>query len=264
MRFPSPARKSASRLRQRKSRPMPNTLESGGVESRSAWWKRRPPTGVAGAVFWLALWFGLLWLLRQVPATSGALIGWMQALVGLALIGLAVPLTWRLIQKHLLWSLRSKLILTYLLIGLAPVVLFVTWATIFAYIAAGQFSIHLADTRMRQELDQLGVNNAVRAGMTARFLRARQEGLIVIGPSQPPRGTSARPARPMRHPPTQAATPDTAPAAATAAGQLAVDETQAGNATEAMPDPLRTRLHPHTSMFLNGAPDRKSTRLNSS
>src|ERR1035441_3439206 len=171
MRFPSPARKSASRLRQRKSRPMPNTLESGGVESRSAWWKRRPPTGVAGAVFWLALWFGLLWLLRQVPATSGALIGWMQALVGLALIGLAVPLTWRLIQKHLLWSLRNKLILTYLLIGLAPVVLFVTWATIFAYIAAGQFSIHLADTRMRQELDQLGVNNAVRAGMTARLDR---------------------------------------------------------------------------------------------
>ena len=32
------------------------------------WWRRRPPTGIAGAVFWLALWFGLLWLLRQTPA----------------------------------------------------------------------------------------------------------------------------------------------------------------------------------------------------
>src|SRR5579863_4555379 len=128
-------------------RQMPNAPESGGVQQRARWWKRKPPTGVAGAVFWLALWFALLWLLRQTPSGRGVLLGWMQVLVGLALVGLAVPLAWRLVHQHLLWSLRNKLILTYLLIGLAPVVLFVTWTTIFAYIAAGQFSIHLADTR---------------------------------------------------------------------------------------------------------------------
>ncbi len=84
----------------------------------------------------------------------------MQVLVGLALIGLAIPLAWRLLQQQLLWSLRNKLILTYLLIGLAPVVLFLTLAGISAYIAAGQFSIHLADSRIRQQLEEMGSQNS--------------------------------------------------------------------------------------------------------
>ena len=73
------------------------------------WWRRRPPAGVDGAVFWLALGFGLLWLLRLAPSGGGLLLVWMQLLVGLALLSLAVPLAWRLVHKHLLWSLRNKL-----------------------------------------------------------------------------------------------------------------------------------------------------------
>src|SRR6202012_2155387 len=129
-----------------------------------------PPTGVAGATFWIALWFGLLWLLRRIPGVDGTVMGWMQTLVGVALIGLAVPLAWRLIYKHLLWSLRNKLILTYLLIGLAPVVLFVTLVTISSYVAAGQFSIHLADTRLQTELNQMSTENAHRADFIAHNL----------------------------------------------------------------------------------------------
>jgi sigma-B regulation protein RsbU (phosphoserine phosphatase) len=228
---------------------MQNAVESGAPQRPAHLWKRRPPTGVAGAVFWLALWFGLLWLVRQVPSADGALLGWMQILVGLALIGLATPLAWRLVHRHLLWSLRNKLILTYVLIGLAPVVLFVTWATIFAYIAAGQFSIHLADSRMRQELDQLGVNNAVRAGMMARVLHAREQGLI--GPP-PPRRTSPLPVRTPVPARTQATTQSTPP---TSSGVAAADDaTQATTSSEALPDPLRARLHPHTSIYLDGAP----------
>jgi len=98
--------------------------------------------------------FGLVWLLSRVPGTGGPLLVWMQVLTGLTLILLALPLALRLARQRLLWSLRSKLILTYLLIGLAPVVLFVTLTAISAYIAAGQFSIHLADTRLRQELTE--------------------------------------------------------------------------------------------------------------
>lgn len=228
---------------------MPNTLESGDVERRVQWWKRRPPTGVAGAIFWLLLWFGVLWLLRQVPSARTPLLGAMQVLVGIALIALAVPMTWRLVQKHLLWSLRNKLILTYLLIGLAPVILFVTWATIFAYIAAGQFSIHLADTRLRQELDQMGTNSAVRAGGVARMLRARQEGLAV---PPPPAGRS-----PASRGQGQGRRPDgthTAANAGNAPATAPVDETSPMVVTsESMPDPLRARLHPHTTVYLNGA-----------
>ena len=174
----------------------------------------------------------------------------MQLLVGLALIGLAVPLAWRLVHQHLLWSLRNKLMLTYLLIGLAPVVLFVTWTTIFAYIAAGQFSIHLADTRMRQELDQLGVNSAVRTGTMARVLRARQEGLIGPPPTRPPgRPVGAAGPRLGGGPQTPASN------SGGATGQVTEDETSPIVITsETLPDPLRARLHPHTAIYLNGAP----------
>ena len=174
---------------------MQSAPESGGSWRNSTWWtRRRPPTGVAGAVFWLALWFGLLWLLRLTPMPGRPLLGWMQVLVGVALIGLAVPLAWRLINQHLLWSLRNKLILTYVLIGLTPVVLVVAFVTISVYVAAGQFSIHLADSRMRQELDEMGVNNVTREGMLARILHARNAGLIGpprVGPTTSRSGRQA-------------------------------------------------------------------------
>ena len=220
---------------------MQQAPESVAQQDNPRWWRRRPPTGVAGAVFWLALWFGLLWLLRQTPTPGRTLLGWMQVLVGIALIGLAAPLAWRLVNEHLLWSLRNKLILTYLLIGLAPVVLVVTFVTISVWVAAGQFSIHLADLRMRQELDELGVNNATRAGMMARMMRAREEGFIGQAPARRP---NVRPARAA----TPAAPQDTSAAAADASAA-----SEATLSSEAPPDPLRARLHPHTAIYLNGA-----------
>jgi sigma-B regulation protein RsbU (phosphoserine phosphatase) len=229
---------------------MRNALDAGPPVVRLPWWRRVPLSGVAGAAFWLALFFGLLWLVRQVPSADGALLGWMQLLVGLALVALAFPLAWRLIRTRLLWSLRSKLVLTYLLIGLAPVVLVVTFAAISVYIAAGQFSIHLADTRMRQELDELGLQNVTRASTTARAMRARAEGLI--GPPRP-RGPRPGPGGPPRV--GQVAEPIAGPSASNAVSSGVTDEaTQATTLSEALPDPLRARLHPHTAIYLNGAP----------
>jgi sigma-B regulation protein RsbU (phosphoserine phosphatase) len=205
---------------------------------------------VAGAVFWLALWFGLLWLLRQTPMPGQTTLGRMQVLVGVALIGLAVPLAWRLINQHLLWSLRNKLILTYLLIGLAPFVLILTFVTISAYIAAGQFSIHLADSRMRQELDELGVANVTRVNRTAGFMRAREEGLLGPPPlRRPPNG----PRRSASQPATQNQAPNTSAAESEAAAQAA-SAAEVDLSPEVLPDSLRARLRPHTASFMNGAP----------
>ncbi|HEX3571227.1 MAG TPA: SpoIIE family protein phosphatase [Acidobacteriaceae bacterium] len=179
---------------------------------------RRIPTGVAGAVFWLTVWFGLLWLVRQVPRAGSPVLAWMQVGVGLALIALAVPLAWKIIQQRFLWSLRSKLVLTYLLIGLAPVVLFLTLAVISAYLTAGQFSIHLADTRMQQHLDEIGLENAVRVSRIAPMIRAQTKGLAA--PPPPPQ----------------------------AAGQ------QATGAPDGTADPAMLRLSHHTAVYLSGVP----------
>ncbi len=122
--------------------------------------RQNPPRGLTGAVFWLALWFCLFWLLRLLPGTIGTLFGVLQLLDGIALAVLAIPVLWRQIRQRMLWSLRNKLVLTYLLIGVAPVVLFVTLVLISAYIAAGQFAIHLADSRVQSQLDWLSAENA--------------------------------------------------------------------------------------------------------
>jgi sigma-B regulation protein RsbU (phosphoserine phosphatase) len=232
---------------------MPRKLSSVSLPAPTKWWQRRPPTGIAGAVFWLALWFGLLWLVGQVPAARGTLLSWMQVLVGAALIGLAVPLAWRLANQHLLWSLRNKLILTYLLIGLAPAVLFVTLVSLSAYVAAGQFSIHLADSRMHQELDEMGVENAARISRVTRAIRDRAQPPGAL-PAQGPPGKFRRP-RPGQ--PSSSAAP---------ASQSVVDQSnetpqnaaqaadQALALGEAAPDPLLARLHQHTSIYVNDAP----------
>jgi len=122
--------------------------------------RQGPPRGLAGVVFWLAIWFCLFWLLRLIPGSIGTLSGVLQILDGIALAVLAVPVLWRQVHRRMLWSLRNKLVLTYLLIGLAPVVLFVTLVLISSYIAAGQFAIHLADSRVQSQLDWLSSENA--------------------------------------------------------------------------------------------------------
>ncbi len=227
---------------------MQTAPDSGGTQQLGAWWKRKPPTGVAGATFWVAVWFALLWLLRQAPGVGGSLLGWMQVLTGLALIGLALPLTWKLVRKHLLWSLRNKLILTYLLIGLAPFLLIITFVTISAYIAAGQFSIHLADSRMRQQLDEMAQENAARVERVARVMRASDEDFVA-----PPQQIAARVARRVSTPAAPGgAGQGTSPGAVE--GSLKTAALKTALSSEAMPDLLRARLHPYAAIYLNGVP----------
>ena len=145
-----------------------------GSESRvSGWMKAHLPAGLAGAAFWLALWFCVLLFLGRIPGGWGTFFSVMQIFAGLALVAVALPLAWQLVRKHMLWSLRNKLVLTYLLIGLAPVVLFVTLVSISAYIAAGQFAIHLADSRLEAELSQMSTDNGHLLEFVSRSLEGQ-------------------------------------------------------------------------------------------
>ncbi|NYF81105.1 PP2C family protein-serine/threonine phosphatase [Granulicella arctica] len=137
---------------------------------------RKLPTGLAGAAFWLIVSFVLCWLLSLIPGETGTFFRVLQFLVGLGILGVGLPLVVRFIRNRMMWSLRNKLIITYLLIGLAPVVLVVTFVTISGYIAAGQFAIHLADTRVQAELDQIGADNAGRAARIAHFIATQAPG----------------------------------------------------------------------------------------
>jgi phosphoserine phosphatase RsbU/P len=135
--------------------------------------RERLPTGLAGAAVWLGLWFCVLFVRHLFSGGFRTFLGILQFFVGIALVSVAIPLAWQLIRKHLLWSLRNKLILTYLLIGLAPVILFLTLVGVLAYVAAGQFAIHLTDSRLQAELTQMRNETGHRADLTTALVAER-------------------------------------------------------------------------------------------
>jgi sigma-B regulation protein RsbU (phosphoserine phosphatase) len=150
-------------------------------------------------------------------------------------------------NRRLLWSLRNKLILTYLLIGLAPFVLVVTLVSISAYVAAGQFSIHLADTRMRQQLDELALETTRTQRNLDRIVRARAEASAAPRPPAPtPAQLQAMRQRNAQRPPRPAATSQSAEQPAAPAATTTT--------TEESPNPLLAGLRPRTLSYLNGAP----------
>ncbi len=153
------------------------------LRQQSALWaaRIRRTRGLDSAALWLTAWFVLLSALRLLPGTVGTLAAVLQVLVGLTLLIVAVPVVWRQVHQRLLWSLRNKLVLTYLLIGLAPVVLFATLVLLSAYIAAGQFAIHLADTRLESYLDEVKGLNSLDAWTLEPQLRALGPGATTGG-----------------------------------------------------------------------------------
>ena len=218
---------------------------------------RRIPTGLGGGVFWLAVWFGLLVALRHTSFPAHRLLGWMEVLVGATLLGLTLILAVRIIRRHFLWSLRNKLILTYVLIGLAPVMMLLILSGILAYFATGQFSVHLADSRMHQELDDLSAQNVGYVRGTAGMMRLMASG---FGGPQGPRPPFARPrvaangqrpTVPRPSFPQTAATQNATQQTPLTAAQGLADATPTA---EALPDSLRARLRPDSRMYLNGVP----------
>jgi sigma-B regulation protein RsbU (phosphoserine phosphatase) len=70
---------------------------------------------------------------------------------GVILLPLVPILAYRWITRRVLWKVRNRLILTYLLMGLAPVVLFAMLGGIAAYLFCGQFSTNTALSILDQE-----------------------------------------------------------------------------------------------------------------
>ena len=149
---------------------MSEAATGGGRQRAGQSW--RVPKGMAGVVFWLAVWFAVLSMLRLLHGTAGTLSAVLQAMVGVALVATGVPMLWRTVRQRLLWSLRNKLVLTYLLVGLAPIVLFSILVLVSAYIVAGQFAIHLVDARLQSHLDEVKGLNSLDEWTLEKQLRA--------------------------------------------------------------------------------------------
>lgn len=111
----------------------------------------------------LAFWFFLIYivqdLLRLLPGAAGRFFAATGLLTLLILLGLCIPLAWRWIFGSALWRVRNRLVVTYLLMGLAPVVLFVALALIALYVFCGQFAIYAATAEIQSELAHISSEN---------------------------------------------------------------------------------------------------------
>ena len=82
----------------------------------------------------------LIWSLSLLakPGGSAGLIGWVRFLAYVTIaLGLVLGLRW--VRHKLMWRLRNRLIVTYVFIGVIPVILLLTIGLITAYLFAWQF-----------------------------------------------------------------------------------------------------------------------------
>src|SRR5450432_2455875 len=122
-----------------------------------------PRTRVARAACFLLgldlLLFALQRLLGIFKVSSGqALSGWVGILSFLAIVLLAV-LAFRWLKAKMLWRLRNRLIVTYVFIGVIPVVMLVALALGSFYLFAGQFATFIVTTGLNAELKSLDATN---------------------------------------------------------------------------------------------------------
>jgi phosphoserine phosphatase RsbU/P len=122
--------------------------------------RRDPPQGkVHRIAFWLFVFYLALSLLRLIPGQAGIFFAGLSAFTLLVLLCFCIPLLWRWVFGRLLWKVRNRLVVTYLLMGLAPVVLFVTLASILLYVFSGQFAIFAATAEITSELGHIATQN---------------------------------------------------------------------------------------------------------
>jgi sigma-B regulation protein RsbU (phosphoserine phosphatase) len=133
-----------------------------------------PTTRLARAA-WYMLWQAVfLFLARELFSLIGIswakyLSGWIGLLSFLSLV-LFLILGLRQLRARLLWRLRNRLIVTYVFIGVIPVVLLVALALGSFYLFAGQFATFIVTTSLNSELKSVeAANSAIAHELAARL-----------------------------------------------------------------------------------------------
>lgn len=122
--------------------------------------RREPPRSkLHRLAFWLLIFYVVLALGRIIPGGVGLFFQALSSLTLVVLILLCIPLLWRWIFGSLLWKVRNRLVVTYLLMALTPVVLFVSLAAILLYVFSGQFAIFAATAEINAELAHIASTN---------------------------------------------------------------------------------------------------------
>src|SRR5215472_9532081 len=110
------------------------------------------------------LWFGGLALVLQLSkwaayAHSGTMLSVWTALVTYVFVLCLLLKGIRWLRQNLMWRLRNRLIVTYIFIGVIPIVLILSMVLLAAYLFAGQFATYVALDDLEIEVQHLAEAN---------------------------------------------------------------------------------------------------------
>ena len=135
------------------------------------------PTSKVALIAWYLLGLDvLLFVLQKAFALlklsyGDSLGGWVSFLSFLVIV-LFLILAIRWIKAKALWRLRNRLIVTYVFIGVIPVVMLLVLALLSFYLFAGQFATFVVTTALDSELKSLDAANSAIAHELAVKMQA--------------------------------------------------------------------------------------------
>ncbi|MFY9562241.1 MAG: SpoIIE family protein phosphatase [Terriglobales bacterium] len=106
---------------------------------------------------------------RLAPKVSSSLGGWVSFLSGLAIVLFGI-VAFRWLRTQLLWRLRNRLIVTYVFIGVIPVLLMAMISLITLYLFAGQFASFVVTSEITSHLRSMqAANRAIASELATQF-----------------------------------------------------------------------------------------------
>jgi sigma-B regulation protein RsbU (phosphoserine phosphatase) len=162
------------------------------LESRLRDKKLWPQSWVAWAALYALtldlLLFAVQWLTRRAsPSTSESLQGWVIFLSALTIVLLAIA-AFRWVRTQLLWRLRNRLIVTYVFIGVIPIVLLVMISLISLYLFAGQFASFVVTSDITTSLRSMeAANRAIAHHLATQLSGGAKLDAEILGRVRPHR-----------------------------------------------------------------------------
>jgi sigma-B regulation protein RsbU (phosphoserine phosphatase) len=134
----------------------PNSSDVRAVVRRAL----HPRTKLGKTTLWFCYLACALELLRAIfrPGAGSMLAGW-ASFISFLFVFLGFLMAFRWARRKLMWRLRNRLIVTYIFIGVIPVILLVAMGLLAGFLFAGQFATYVAMSDLQSELQHLEATN---------------------------------------------------------------------------------------------------------
>src|SRR5579863_2926280 len=138
----------------------------------------RPGTKLGRATLWLG---GLSVVLIALRWTAGSKWDVLATFATVLFSFFVLSLPGRWAWQHLMWRVRHRLIVTYIFIGVIPIVLLLLIAGIGSYLAAGQFATYIALSDLQSASQHLEAANDALAAQLSTLERSGKLNEQIVG-----------------------------------------------------------------------------------